>query len=86
MSEIVKLLRAVYFAVNSGQAETFALLLERGADATAALTPAAWKPEPVFVGIALRHGARVNEADDDGRPLLNNLIRWGDSSGRPTGC
>lgn len=68
---------AVYFAVNSGQVETFDLLLTRGYDATAALTPAAWQKEMKCAGLALSHGARIDDARDGEKPLLNQLIRWG---------
>jgi ankyrin repeat protein len=68
---------AVYFACNSGQVETFNLLIENGADATEALAPALWQPHTKLAEIALAHGAQINRADDDNRPLLNNLIRWG---------
>lgn len=68
---------AVYFAVHSGQKEAFELLLERGADPSSALVPAAWRPEPDFAGIAMRYGANADKAVDGDRPLLNNLVRWG---------
>jgi len=68
---------ACYFACNSGQAALFELLLKRGADANAALPSAAWQKTPEMAAIALRHGADPNESCDGDRPLLNNLIRWG---------
>lgn len=68
---------AVYFAVSSGQLELFELLLERGAEATAALPAALWRDGFEFAEVALRHGAEVDRAVDDGRPLLNQMIRWG---------
>ena len=67
----------VYFAVSSSQLQFFELLLERGADATAALPATVWRSDTEFAELALRHGARINDAVDDRRPLLNQMIRWG---------
>lgn len=66
-----------YFAIGSRQVELLELLLERGADASAALVSAAWKEEDVYVELALRHGARPDGALQEGRPILNELVRWG---------
>ncbi|MEK6300938.1 MAG: hypothetical protein AABO41_09475 [Acidobacteriota bacterium] len=44
----------VYFAASSGQLELFDLLLERGADATAALPAALWRDGFEFAELALR--------------------------------
>ena len=68
---------AVYFAVSSGQRELFALLLERGADACQALTPVIWKGEFDLAELALARGAELDLAIDEGKPLLNQMIRWG---------
>jgi hypothetical protein len=71
---------AVYFAASSHQSEMFDLLLTRGGDATRALTNALWnggKDHVALAGIALKHGADVNKTEAQGRPLLNDLIRWG---------
>lgn len=71
---------AVYFAAYSRQCSVFSLLLKRGADATRALTNALWNggsDSSALAEIALEHGAKVNEAEAQGRPLLNDLIRWG---------
>ena len=68
---------AVYFAVASGQREVFALLLERGADPTRALTPAVWSKDIAMAEMALDRGAKLDRAVDEGKPLLNHLIRWG---------
>ncbi len=68
---------AVYFAVSSGQREVFALLLERGADATQALTPALWRNNTELAELALDRGAKLDRAVDEGKPLLNQMIRWG---------
>jgi hypothetical protein len=68
---------AVYLAAHSHSVRLFDLLLERGGDATAALPAAAWQKEMDLAEIALKHGARINEARDGKKPLLNELIRWG---------
>jgi len=71
---------AVYFAASSHQTEMFDLLLERGGDATRALTNAlgnGGRDFAALAAIALKHGAAVNKTESAGRPLLNDLIRWG---------
>lgn len=68
---------AVYFAVSSSQLELFELLLERGADATAALPATLWRDGFEFAELTLGHGAKIDRAVDNGKPLLNELIRWG---------
>lgn len=68
---------APYVAASSRQLETFRLLLERGADATAALVPALWNATEEFAELALDHGAHPDRAEHEGRPLLNQLVRWG---------
>lgn len=67
----------IYFAASSGQIEVFDLLLERGADATPALPAALWREGFEFAELALRHGAKLDSAVDNGKPLLNEMIRWG---------
>jgi ankyrin repeat protein len=68
---------AVYFAVSSSQFELFELLLARGADPTAALPATLWRDGFEFADLALRRGAKIDQAVDGGKPLLNELIRWG---------
>src|SRR5262249_16896106 len=68
---------AVYFAASAGNKRIFELLLERGADATDALVPACWNAATDFAEVALVHGADPDHATSEGKPLLNNLIRWG---------
>jgi ankyrin repeat protein len=70
-------LDAVYFAVSSGQGELFELLLNHGADPTGALTPAVWRNNIQLAQLALNRGGRIDDAVDEGKPLLNQLIRWG---------
>lgn len=66
-----------YFAVSARNLEVFGLLLERGADATEALPSALWSGDIAFAELALTHGADPDRAGEEGRPALNELIRWG---------
>ena len=68
---------ACYFACGSSQPELLDLLLARGADATAALPSAAWRKTMELAEICLAHGAKIDAARAEGRPLLNELVRWG---------
>lgn len=71
---------AVYFAASAHHVEMFELLLDSGADATEALTPALWNGGALFeplAAAAMARGANANAALGDKRPLLNDLIRWG---------
>ncbi len=71
---------AVYLAASSHHLDMFTLLLDRGADATRALVPALWNTGTsfeAFAAVALAYGARVNDTVAERRPLLNDLIRWG---------
>ena len=68
---------AVYLAASANNVPVFELLLDRGADATGALTPALWNGTDKLASTALAHGAVPDRAVADGQPLLNNLIRWG---------
>jgi ankyrin repeat protein len=68
---------AVYFAASAKNKAVFALLLERGADATQALVPALWNGTLDFAELAVSHGAEVDRAVTEGKPLLNHLICWG---------
>jgi ankyrin repeat protein len=71
---------AVYMAASSRQLLLFKLLLDRGANATIALTNALWNGGDDYAAlakIALAHGADVNKAEAEHRPLLNDMIRWG---------
>ena len=68
---------ATYFACGSSQPAMLELLLARGADATAALPSAAWRKTMELAEICLAHGAQIDAARAEGRPLLNELVRWG---------
>lgn len=67
----------IYFAALSKNEAIFELLLDRGADATEALTPAVWNGREDLADLALARGADPDRAVAGGQPLLNNLIRWG---------
>jgi ankyrin repeat protein len=68
---------AIYFAASAKNKPMFELLLDRGASAAGALVPALWNATPEFADLALRHGAVLDEAVSEGKPLLNHLICWG---------
>lgn len=68
---------ASYFANGARHVEMFELLLARGADANAALVSAAWHEDKRFAEAALRAGARPDEAREGDKPILNELVRWG---------
>jgi ankyrin repeat protein len=66
-----------YFAIGSEQEDMLALLLSRGADATGALSSAAWSGTDAMLDLVLAKGARLDAARDGGKPILNQLVRWG---------
>ena len=69
------------FAVRGGHLDMLALLFERGANATAALRSAVWQRRWDMATLALEHRATVNAVVEEERPLLNDLIRWGQFEG-----
>jgi len=68
---------AVYFAAATKNRAMFDLLLGSAADATDALSHAAWGGAYELAASALAHGAEIDRATAGGKPLLNNTIRWG---------
>lgn len=66
-----------YFAIGSGQVETLKLLLERGMDAQAGIATAAWETREDILDLLLARGGRIDAVREHGKPLLNELIRWG---------
>jgi ankyrin repeat protein len=62
--------------MSSEQSEVLELMLKRGADATSALVHAVWK-DLSLAEICLKHGAVIDRARDGEKPLLNQMIRWG---------
>jgi ankyrin repeat protein len=68
---------AAYFAAGRKDRAMFDLLLASGADATDALSHAVWGGAYELAESALEHGAVIDRATASGKPLLNDLIRWG---------
>ena len=68
---------ASYFACGAQDAAMFELLLKRGADPTVAVGHAVWRKHYHLAERALAHGANLDRATASGKPLLNDLIRWG---------
>ena len=68
---------ASYFAVSTGQRDVLQILIDHGASPTAALTTAVWRSDFETADYLIGRGADLNAARDNGKPLLNNLIRWG---------
>jgi ankyrin repeat protein len=68
---------AAYFAAGRKDKAMFDLLLANGADATDALSHAVWGGAYELAESALEHGAAIDRATANGKPLLNDLIRWG---------
>jgi ankyrin repeat protein len=66
-----------YFVVRSGQTAMLELLLAHGLDPTSALSPAAWDGREDLIDLLVAHGALLDLARDHARPLLNELVRWG---------
>jgi ankyrin repeat protein len=65
------------FAVSSGQRTLALKLIEWGADPTRALSSALWSGERELADAALAAGGELDRAMDHGKPLLNQLVRWG---------
>ena len=74
-------LDATYFAIGAKQDGVLRLLLDRGADATEALSHAVWANRFDLAEFALTHGAEPDRATANGKPLLNDLVRWGRMDG-----
>jgi ankyrin repeat protein len=66
-----------YFAVRSGQLETLRLLLDHGLDPTGAIPAAAWDSRDEMLDLLIARGGELDRAIEHGRPVLNDLIRWG---------
>ena len=66
-----------YFVIRSGQIEMLKFLLSRGLDATVAVSTATWDNREDVLDLLIEHGADVNRAFDHTRPVLNELVRWG---------
>jgi len=66
-----------HFAATAKNKAAFRLLLERGANPHEALVPAIWNGGLDYAQLALDHGANPDVPRPEKRPLLNNLITWG---------
>lgn len=66
-----------YLAIGAEHVALLELLLERGADADAALPSAAWSARVELLELCLARGAAPDRATSNGKPLLNDLVRWG---------
>jgi ankyrin repeat protein len=73
-------LDATYFAAGSKQADMFRFLLEHDADPCEALSHAVWGQHFELAELAIAHGADPDRSNANGKPLLNDLIRWGQMS------
>lgn len=73
-------LDASYFAANSNQPDMLRILLENQADPCEALSHAVWGQHFELAQLAITHGADPDRAKANGKPLLNDLIRWGQMS------
>ena len=69
-----------YFAIRSGQVDVLTLLLDNGLDATAAVATAAWEGRGDILDLLIARGADLTRASDGTRPVLNELVRWGQFS------
>ncbi len=65
------------FVIGSRQVEMLKFLLSRGLDATTAVHRAAWDGREDMLDLLLQHGARLDKSIEQGRPVLNDLVRWG---------
>ncbi len=72
---------AMYFAVGANHGPIVEMLLDHGADPTAALGNAVWSAKPDLAELALERGGEPDRATANGKPLLNDLIRWGQIPG-----
>jgi ankyrin repeat protein len=72
---------ATYFAAGAKRTEVYRLILERGGDASNALSHAVWGNQFELAEIALAHGGHPDRSSANGEPLLNDLIRWGRMDG-----
>jgi hypothetical protein len=66
-----------YFAIRSRQAPLLTCLLDRGADPRNAMPTAAWDGQWDVVDLLRDRGVALDAVRDGDRPLLNNLVRWG---------
>jgi len=68
---------AAYFAAGTKNLPMFELLLDRGADATDALSHAVWASAYDLAAAAIARGGSIDRAVANHKPLLNDMICWG---------
>lgn len=68
---------AAYLAAQTKNREIFELLLERGTDPTEALAHAVWASAYELADCALARGGSIDRAVANHKPLLNDMICWG---------
>lgn len=66
-----------YFAIRARHTAMLTLLLDRGADPANAMPTAAWDAQWDLVDLLRDRGVALDAVRDGERPLLNNLVRWG---------
>jgi ankyrin repeat protein len=66
-----------YFAIGSRQVEILKLLLKHGLDPTTAIATAAWEKQEAMLDLLIASGGRIDDARDGKKPILNELVRWG---------
>ena len=66
-----------YFVIRSGQIEMLRFLLDRALDATTAIAAAAWDSREDMLDLLIARGATLDRAFDHTRPVLGELVRWG---------
>ncbi|HKQ60826.1 MAG TPA: ankyrin repeat domain-containing protein, partial [Candidatus Polarisedimenticolaceae bacterium] len=68
---------ALYFVIGSGQVAMLELLLDHGLDPTEGVSTAVWNDREDILDLLLARGARLDDAHDETKPVLNNQVRWG---------
>lgn len=68
---------AVYLSTQTRNTALFKLFLERGAGPTEAFAHPVWNASYDMAELALEYGAEPDRATANGKPLLNDLVRWG---------
>jgi uncharacterized protein len=68
---------ALYLAAGTHNCELFEILIEAGADPDNALSHSVWRTHYDLAETAFAYGAEPDRATANGKPLLNDLIRWG---------
>jgi hypothetical protein len=66
-----------HLAIGADQVDLVSWLLARGLDATSAIPSAAWKGRPEVLDRLLAAGGQIDGARAGDRPILNELVRWG---------